>query len=221
MSLLIFFGAPGSGKGTQAKKLIEKHGYHHLSTGDLLRECKNDKTHPLNSIISSKMEKGELINDDIVNDIISHKLSQIFNASIIFDGYPRTINQAQFLSQELKKYGKVISRVFLFDINPDIVVDRVINRQVCKNCGAIFNSKFNPVKKEGVCDICGGKLETRIDDNEQTIRNRIKIYNESYSDLLSYYSSAVYKIDASQNADIIEKEIIQSIQEDKSLPIIG
>ena len=114
-----------------------------------------------------------------------------------------------------------MNKVFLFDINPDVVVDRVINRQVCKNCGAIFNSKFNPVKEAGICDVCGGKLETRIDDNEQTIRNRIRIYNESCSDLLSYYSSVVHKIDASQNADILEKEIIQSLQEEQSLPVIG
>jgi adenylate kinase len=221
MSLLIFFGAPGSGKGTQAKKLVETHNFFHLSTGDLLRECKNDTNHPLHSIISTKMSKGELINDDIVNDIISHKLEQLEGKSIIFDGYPRTTNQAEFLDSELQKYGNKITSVLVFDINPDIVVSRVINRKVCKQCGAIFNSLSSPSKQEGVCDVCGGILETRIDDNEETIRNRIKIYNESCSGLLKYYSNIVHTVNASQNADDIYEEIYQHIIAVQSLSFSG
>lgn len=205
MSLVIFFGAPGSGKGTQAKKLIEK-GFEHISTGDLLRECKNDKSHPLNTVISQKMSAGELISDEIVNDIISLKVLQL-GQNVIFDGYPRTLAQAKFLDETLAKNSKTIAKVILFDINPDVVVDRVLNREVCKSCGAIFNKKFNPSKLSGECDICGGKLELRVDDNEETIRNRIKIYNDSCTDLLAFYKNKVIIINATLHEDAIFAQI--------------
>ncbi len=205
MSLVIFFGAPGSGKGTQAKKLIEQ-GFEHISTGDLLRECKNDKSHPLNAVISQKMSAGELISDEIVNDIISHKASQI-GQNVIFDGYPRTIAQAKFLDETLEKNSKSISKVIFFDINPDVVVDRVLNREVCQSCGAIFNKKFNPSKISGECDTCGGKLELRADDNEETIRNRIKIYNDSCTALLEFYARKVEIVNAALREDEIFTQI--------------
>ncbi len=221
MSLLIFFGAPGSGKGTQAKKLVETHNFFHLSTGDLLRECKNDTNHPLHSIISTKMSKGELIGDDIVNDIVSHKLEQLQGKSIIFDGYPRTVNQAEFLDSELQKYGNKIASVLVFEINPDVVVNRIVNRKVCKRCGAIFNLLSSPPKEKDACDVCAGVLETRTDDNEETIRNRIKIYNESSASLLKYYSNIVHTVDASQNTDDIYKDIYQHITAIQSLSFSG
>lgn len=211
MSLLIFFGAPGSGKGTQAKKLVEKYGFFHLSTGDLLRECKNDKNHPLHSLIATKMSAGELIGDDIVNNIVSHKVAQMKDRPIIFDGYPRTVNQAKFLEEELKKHEQSIASVIVFDINPDVVVGRITNRKVCKQCGAIFNSISSPSKIENICDLCGGTLEQRIDDNEEIIRNRIKIYNESCEGLLSYYQNILHTIDASQDANDIFEEISKYI----------
>lgn len=205
MSIVIFFGAPGSGKGTQAKKLIAK-GFEHISTGDLLRECKNDTSHPLNLVISQKMSAGELIGDEIVNDIISHKVAKI-GENVIFDGYPRTIAQANFLDSTLEKNAKTISTVILFNINPDVVVERVLNREVCKGCGAIFNKKFNPSKASGVCDFCGGVLELRADDNEATIRNRIKIYNDYCEELLKYYGDKVKTIDAALHEDEIFSQI--------------
>ncbi len=217
MSNLIFFGAPGSGKGTQAKKLVKEHKFFHLSTGDLLRECKNDITHPLHSLISTKMAMGELIEDDIVNEIVSHKIEQISKHSIIFDGYPRTVNQAIFLAEKLQKCGKNIDKVILFDINPDVVINRVIHRKVCSNCGAIFNSQFNPSQSEGICDLCNGKLESRADDNEEVIRNRINIYNQSCKELLEYYINIIHKINASQSEGEIEKAISLLIQEEHEL----
>lgn len=207
MAIVIFFGAPGSGKGTQAKYFDKYANYFHISTGDLLRECKNNPSHPLHSIIAAKMSSGELIDDIIVNDIISHKISQIDLSNVIFDGYPRTKNQAIFLNTELSKYSKSIAKVFLFDISPDIVVDRMINREVCKSCGAIFNKKFNPSKRQGICDICGDILENRVDDNEETIRHRIMIYNESCVELLAFYKPILTMIDAS----MVSKEITKTI----------
>ena len=207
MSFVIFFGAPGSGKGTQAKKLSSL-GFFHISTGDLLRECKNDKSHPLNAIISEKMSLGNLISDDIVNEMVLHKITNVKNENIIFDGYPRTIAQAKFLSSSLENFGKKIDSVLLFEINPDVVVERIVSREVCKTCGAIFNKKFNPSKISSVCDLCGGMLEVRVDDNEQTIRNRINIYNESCAELLEYYSKDLAVIDASKQED----DIFQSIR---------
>jgi adenylate kinase len=211
MSLVIFFGAPGSGKGTQAKKLIQQ-GFHHISTGDLLRECKNDKSHPLNATISQRMLAGELISDEIVNDIISHKVSQIGN-NVIFDGYPRTIAQARFLDEALAKNSKSISKVIFFDISPDVVVNRILNREVCKSCGAIFNKKFNPSKVSGECDLCNGKLELRVDDNEETIRNRIKIYNNSCTDLLEFYAQKVEVLNAALREDELFSQITIIINE--------
>lgn len=207
MAIIIFFGAPGSGKGTQAKRLGKHAAYQHISTGDLLRECKNDTAHPLHGIIAAKMSGGELIDDAIVNDIISHKVSQIDLSNVIFDGYPRTTNQATFLNKELAKYGKSVAKVLLFEINPDVVVDRMVNREVCKSCGAIFNKKFNPPARKDICDVCGGSLENRVDDKEETIRHRIAIYNESCADLLAFYKPILVTIDASK----AESEIADSI----------
>jgi adenylate kinase len=207
MAVVVFFGAPGSGKGTQAKILCSNQNYSHISTGDLLRECKNDVNHPLYALISAKMLAGELIDDEIVNDIVSHKISQIELDNIIFDGYPRTVNQAIFLNLELLKYNKKIEKVVLFDINPDIVVQRIVNRQVCKKCGTIFNKKFNQSQKDGICDACGGNLESRADDTEETIRNRIEIYQSSSAELLNFYKIILTVVDASNEEKQISKEI--------------
>lgn len=210
MSTIIFFGAPGCGKGTQAKKLQNK-SFFHLSTGDLLRECKNDATHPLNASISQIMKKGELVGDEIVNEIVSHKILQLAGGNIIFDGYPRTILQAEFLKNELAKVNMSVSSAIFFDINPDVVVERVIFRQTCQSCGAIFNKKTQPSAKENICNLCGGNLQQRVDDNEQTIRNRIKVYNDSASNLLEFYKPILQTIDANQPCEIIEKEIAKFI----------
>lgn len=206
MSILIFFGAPGCGKGTQAKKLAEKNFYH-ISTGDLLRECKNDKNHPLNAIISQVMAKGDLISDEIVNDIVSHKLLQILDKNIIFDGYPRTLSQAVFLKNELENHNLNVSSVIVFEIDPEVVVERISYRQTCKLCNAIFNEKSHPSKTKEVCDICGGSLQKRADDRPEIIRNRIKIYNESSSSLIAFYKPILKKIDASLSEAEIENEI--------------
>jgi adenylate kinase len=117
------------------------------------------------------------------------------------------VNQAIFLNLELLKYNKKIEKVVLFDINPDIVVQRIVNRQVCKKCGTIFNKKFNQSRKDGICDSCGGNLESRADDTEETIRNRIEIYKASSAELLNFYKTILTVVDASNEEKHVSKAI--------------
>ena len=187
---IVIFGAPGSGKGTTAKILAKKLNLLHISTGEIFREQIKNQTE-LGKIADSYISKGRLVPDEIAIKIVEDRLSlEDGKNGVILDGFPRTLLQAQELDKILEKRGEKVKIVPELKIPDEIIVQRILNRATCSNkeCGAIYNTKFKPPKHEGICDICGSKLITRTDDNEETIRKRLEVYEKNLTDLKKYYN---------------------------------
>lgn len=184
---IVLIGPPGAGKGTQAVMLSEKLGYLHLSTGDILRENVKGQT-DIGKKAKSFMEKGELVPDDIVIEMMFEKIkASDSNKGFILDGFPRTIYQAQRIDTALDKLGMPIDIVVYFKTSIDTVISRLAGRRLCKNCGANYHSVNMPPKKENICDKCGGELYQRKDDNVATIEKRLEVYNNQTKELIAYY----------------------------------
>jgi adenylate kinase len=184
---IILLGAPGSGKGTQAKLLMEKFNIPQVSTGDLLRAAVAAQT-PLGKKAKAIMDAGDLVSDDIVLGIIRERLKEDdAQNGFILDGFPRTLVQAQELDTLLSELGSDIDTAVLFDVDFEQIVRRITGRRTCSECGQMYNTYFSPPQKEGVCDKCGGKLTHRADDNEETVRNRLNVYQEQTAPLVDYY----------------------------------
>lgn len=181
---LVLLGPPGSGKGTYATRLSESLNIPPVSTGDLVRnEAKS--LSDLGRKIKSYSEKGELVPDQIINDLIMEKLdSDECKNGFILDGYPRTIEQAVFLD----KIASLDATIYL-DVPDDVIVERLSTRLVCSKCGAIYNEKYLKPEKPGVCNICGASLYKREDDRPQVIRERLKVYRRSTMPLIDHYQS--------------------------------
>ncbi|MFM8270206.1 MAG: adenylate kinase family protein, partial [Pseudomonadota bacterium] len=163
MRITVFLGAPGSGKGTQAKKLCQENIFVHLSTGDMLRSAIKDGT-ALGKEAKTFMDKGELVPDSTVIGLIRETLAQLkSNQHVILDGFPRTVAQAEALNGNPSTQ---VNQAVLFEIPDSILIERLTGRRVCKQCGQPFHAKYIPPKKEGVCDSCGGEVIQRSDDNE-------------------------------------------------------
>ena len=205
---IILFGPPGSGKGTQADKIVKNFSLHKVSTGDLLREEKEKKT-DLGMKIKSEIDKGLLISDDIISGLIVKILSnKISIDNLIFDGYPRNLNQAKSLDTLIKKHNQKISCVLNLNINKETIIKRVLSRLVCTKCCLTFNKYFNPPKKEKYnCRL--NYLKARSDDSEKTIKNRIEIYTNKTLPILDFYEDQkiLHKIDATGEINKIYEEI--------------
>ena len=205
---IILFGPPGAGKGTQADNIVKNFSLHKISTGDLLRKEIEKKT-DLGIKIKSEMEQGLLVSDDIISDLIVKILSNKKSfEGLIFDGYPRNLNQAKSLDILIKKYNKKISCVLSLNVDEETVKKRILGRIVCTNCGLTFNKYFNPPKEES--HDCGLKyLKSRSDDSKKTIKNRIEIYTNKTLPILNYYEDQkiLHKIDATREIDKIYDEI--------------
>lgn len=210
MVRIILFGAPGSGKGTQGDLLEERYGYKKVSTGDLVRaEVKAQSE--LGKTIKAIMDKGDLVSDDIIIKMVKNRVEQRdISTGYIMDGFPRTLDQAKELSQ----LGVDREIVIFLKVDEDAVVERLVSRLTCRNCGGIFNIKNKPPKREGICDECGGKLERRKDDNEETIRNRISVYKEQTEPVIGYYRNRglLYEVDADRTVDEIFADIKRIIE---------
>ena len=184
---LILLGPPGAGKGTQAQRMVDRYCIPQVSTGDILRTAVKEGT-PLGVKAKGFMDQGKLVPDEIVIGIIGERLKATdCNAGFILDGFPRTIPQAEALEPILAKLGKKIDHVINIEVDPEELVRRLTGRRTCKNCGAMFHVLFQPPKKEGMCDRCGGTLYQRADDNEEAIRTRLKEYEKQTSPLIQYY----------------------------------
>ena len=212
MANIILFGPPGAGKGTQADNLANEFNLFKVSTGDLLREEIKKKSE-LGVKIKSIINQGRLVQDDIINNLIEKILSNknYFNR-LIFDGYPRNLKQVKNLEALIKKYNQKISCVLNLKAKQDVVLKRILGRQVCFKCGSIFNSFFNPATKEN--HQCGAKfLQKRSDDIEGSIKNRFQIYNTETLPILDYYQNQnlLHEIDGMRDIPIIYKEIRQII----------
>jgi adenylate kinase len=184
---LVLLGAPGAGKGTQAKKLIEKYSIPQISTGDLLRAAVAAETE-LGKKAKSYMDKGELVPDSVVLGMVEERLKQNdCQQGYILDGFPRNRAQAEALDEMLKSVGMELDAALSIDVPLEDLMKRLTGRRTCKNCGQMYNVYFSAPKKEGICDKCGGELYQRDDDKEETIRKRLEVYNEQTAPLIDYY----------------------------------
>lgn len=187
---LVLLGPPGAGKGTQAVKIAEKYNIPHISTGDIFRKNVKEGT-PLGKKAKEYMDKGELVPDDLVIDLATDRLTEEdCKNGFLLDGFPRTVYQAEKLDGFLKERGMALDKVLDIDVAEDILLDRMIGRRVCRNCGKPYHVTNMPPKKEGVCDVCGGEVYQRADDTEETVRNRFKVYRDQTSPLIEYYEKA-------------------------------
>jgi adenylate kinase len=184
---LVLLGAPGAGKGTQAKNLIEKYGIPQVSTGDILRQSVADGT-PLGKEAKSYMDKGELVPDSVVLGLVEERLqADDARKGYILDGFPRNTAQAEALDGMLEKLSMPITAAVSVDVPFEDLMKRLTGRRTCKSCGQMYNVYFSPPAKEGVCDKCGGELYQRDDDQEETIKKRLDVYQSQTAPLIDYY----------------------------------
>ncbi|HOB16114.1 MAG TPA: adenylate kinase [Defluviitoga sp.] len=207
---LIFFGPPGAGKGTQAKKVAEKLGIEHISTGDILREAVN-KGNDLGKKVQVIIEKGELVPDEIMNELVKMKIKEL--NSFILDGYPRTLEQAKSLDKILKELNKPIDAVVLIDVSEEEVVKRISSRRVCPNCGRVYNLITLKPKNDEICDNCGTKIIQRKDDREDIVRERYKIYQKTTHPVIEFYrkNNTIITIDGSKDVEEVTKELFNML----------
>jgi len=186
---IVLLGAPGSGKGTQAKLLVEKYQIPQISTGDLLRAAVAAGT-DLGKKAKAAMDSGQLVTDDVVLGMIQERLAEPdAKAGFILDGFPRNIPQAQALDAMLARTGQPLQLALLVDVETDVLMKRITGRRSCGSCGAIYNIYFSPTREPGKCDKCGGVLQHRSDDNEDTVRNRLDVYEQQTAPLVSYFKA--------------------------------
>jgi adenylate kinase len=199
----ILLGAPGSGKGTQAKNFVEKISCVHLSTGDLLRNEVAQGT-DLGKEAQNLMQNGKYVPDEIVFSLLENKAKDLFNKEkVVFDGFPRTLPQVDLLKKLLDKFDIKLKKVFNINLGDEVIIDRAVQRIVCSECSAVYNKVTSPPKIKGVCDSCGAGLKVRTDDNEDAVRNRLKVYHETAGPIIDYYKSndLLVEIDGALSSD--------------------
>jgi adenylate kinase len=211
---LIFLGAPGAGKGTQAREVSNEFKIPQISTGDMLREAVKKGT-ALGLEAKKKMEAGALVPDEVVCGIVEERVSQPDCAKgFILDGFPRTIAQAEFVDAMLERKGRGNPLTVNIRVDEDVLLKRLTGRRTCSVCGEIYNIYFNPPKQAGICDKDGGKLLERADDNEATIRQRLIAYNNQTSPLIDYYrkKGLLHDLDGNQEPNQISAGLIQFLK---------
>jgi adenylate kinase len=186
---IVLLGGPGSGKGTQAKKLVDKLGIPQISTGDIFRAALKEGT-PMGLKAKTYMDKGELVPDDVVIGVVEERLAKPdLDKGYMLDGFPRTLAQAEALDKIIVSQGKAINHAILVDVPDEELVARLSGRRTCRNsdCGKMYHVMFNRPKRDDICDACGSELYQRDDDSEATIRERLTVYNNQTAPLIDYY----------------------------------
>jgi len=205
---LVIFGPPSAGKGTQAQRLSKKYGIPQIATGDLLREHVAKKT-PIGIKVKEILDSGRLGPDDLIVQMIKDRVSlPDCRNGYLLDGFPRTMNQAK----ELAKMTD-IDLVLSISVDPEVLVERAVGRRICPKCSAVYHVKSNPPKKTGFCDMCGSALVQRDDDKEETVRKRLRVYQEQTAPLVDHYRrlGKLVEIDGSRGIDGVFEQMVKAI----------
>jgi adenylate kinase len=212
---IILLGAPGAGKGTQAQVLEEHTGLVHVASGDLFRAALRQGTE-LGMLAKSYMDRGELVPDEVVIRMIVERISQSDCAGgVIFDGFPRTRDQALALEQELKRHARWIDSVLYLRVPEDVLLRRIAGRQTCKTCGSTYNVYYFPSKRPDICDHCGGKLYQRSDDTMETARHRLEVYFAQTMPLIEYYREQgnLHEVDGQREISLVTEAMIHALEQ--------
>lgn len=210
---VVLLGPPGAGKGTQAKLLEERFKARQISTGDILRKAVAEQT-ALGQQASEYIRRGELVPDRLIIDLVAERLKEKdCETGFVLDGFPRTIAQAQSLEEILKKMGVGLDRVLAVQLPHKLIVERLSGRRTCKSCGALYHVVFDPPKAAGICNRCGGELFQRDDDREETVMNRLKVYDQQTAPLVSYYRERglLREIDGVGEVEAIGKRVVRAL----------
>ncbi len=206
---VVFLGAPGTGKGTQAKKLSTKFGLPHISTGDILRNAVKTGTE-LGLKAKAIMERGDLVPDDVILGIIKDRLAESDCANgFLLDGFPRTIAQAEGFDR-LDSVNCAIQ----IDVPDSVLVKRLVLRRTCPSCGAMYHLEYQPPRVEGICDKCGTALIQREDDREDVVKSRLRVYVEKTAPLVGYYreKGVLHSVDGNRNVEVVFSEIVRIVE---------
>ena len=206
---IIIMGLPGAGKGTQAAKIIKKHSIPHISTGDMFRLAIKNET-DLGKQAKAFMDQGELVPDEVTVGIVKERLSQSdAKGGFLLDGFPRTIEQAEALNKIMEDLGSQIDQTINIDVPEEELMHRLTGRRICETCGATYHLVFNPPKEESICNLDGGKLYQREDDNPDTVANRLEVNIKQTTPLLNFYKElgVLSTVDGSKDIDEVFEEI--------------
>lgn len=207
---IVLLGAPGAGKGTQCKRIVEKYGLAHLSSGDILRKERAQAT-KLGKQSQSYMDAGALVPDELIVRMMAGAVKEAGSGGFVLDGFPRTVNQASELDRSLAKQGQKVDVVVNLEVDERVVTERITGRRSCPKCGAVYHVKNLRPKVEGVCDKDGAGLVQRPDDTLEVVQNRLKNYHEQTKPVVDYYkkNNTVYNVDANADADAVTDALLK------------
>lgn len=212
---VVMLGAPGAGKGTQAKKIAAKYNIPHISTGDIFRANIKNGTE-LGKKAKTYMDQGLLVPDELVVDLVVDRVNQEDCADgYVLDGFPRTIPQAEALTKALASQGRKLDYAIDVDVPDENIVRRMSGRRACVGCGATYHLEYAPTKKEGICDVCGGELILRDDDKPETVEKRLGVYHEQTQPLIDYYTNAgiLKRVDGTVDIEEVFQAVVQILGE--------
>jgi len=211
MKKMLIMGPPGAGKGTQAENIIKYYDIPHISTGDMFRAAISAKTE-IGLLAKSYIDAGNLVPDEVTVGIVKERLSQDdCKKGFLLDGFPRDIHQAEMFKDMLKELGISIDLVLNINVDHEKLVNRIIGRRICPSCGRTYHVVYNKSLKEGICDDCGANLIQRKDDNVDTVKNRLEVYNHLTEPLINFYKDLVVNIDGDRDVDVIFEDIKKAI----------
>lgn len=210
---LVLLGPPGAGKGTQATRLAERHGWRHIASGDLFRRHVQEGTE-LGALVRSYLDRGELVPDELTVRMVMEEVARS-PAGFVLDGFPRTLPQAEALERELGAAGRPLSLALAFVLDEEVAVARIAGRRTCARCQRAYNVVFAPPRVEGRCDACGGELVQRSDQDEPTVRRRLEVYREQTLPLLGFYRERglLREVDAGGTEDEVAARVEAVLQD--------